>query len=32
MPANFADQIPETDFNDLMAYLLSQTVKAVEPK
>jgi putative heme-binding domain-containing protein len=32
MPANFADQIPETDFNDLMAYLLSQTVKADEPK
>ncbi len=32
MPANFADQIPEADFNDLMAYLLSQTVKGDEPK
>jgi putative heme-binding domain-containing protein len=32
MPANFADQIPEADFNHLMAYLLSQSVKADEPK
>jgi putative heme-binding domain-containing protein len=32
MPANFADQISEADFNDLMAFLLSQTVKGDEPK
>jgi putative heme-binding domain-containing protein len=24
MPANFADQVPEAEFNDLMAYLLAQ--------
>jgi putative heme-binding domain-containing protein len=27
MPATFADQVPEADFNNLMAYLLKQTAK-----
>ncbi len=27
MPANFADKIVEADFNNLLAYLLSQTAK-----
>ena len=27
MPANFAEQIPEKDFHDLLAYLLEQRVK-----
>jgi putative heme-binding domain-containing protein len=27
MPANFADQIPEPEFNHLVAYLLAQTVQ-----
>ena len=31
MPANFADQIPEADFNNLMAFLLKQTAKPAEP-
>ncbi len=32
MPANFADQIPEREFYDLVAYLLSQTVQpATQP-
>ncbi len=32
MPANFADQIPEAEFNHLMAFLLAQTVKTEPPK
>ncbi len=27
MPANFADQVPEADFNHLMAFLLAQRAK-----
>jgi putative heme-binding domain-containing protein len=27
MPANFADQVPEADFNNLMAFLLTQRAK-----
>src|SRR5262249_54527830 len=29
MPANFADQIPDKEFYDLVAYLLAQTVQPV---
>ena len=28
MPANFADQVPEADFNHLMAFLLAQRAKS----
>ncbi len=31
MPANFADKIAEADFNNLLAYLLSQTAKPEPP-
>ena len=31
MPATFAEQIPETDFYNLMAFLLKQTAKPATP-
>ena len=32
MPANFADQIPEADFYNLLAFLLEQRVAAATKK